>query len=256
MAEFLRSQQIARYHGGQQQQQQTFGLPMSNGQHPNFTDQTNNQATQLPANFGNMNSQTASHLQQRNALMSAFNSGQGPRQFDMMSLAQNQQNQNPQLGPSGTRPNQSQNGMNGIPGQNQSQPMLFSSSMVQHTEPHHNSPHATAQTPASTANMQNFMQTNSTGIPDGRRAATLVELKDHANSLQQNIREREAMARNLTLNKATMDHATFVAQMQGLAADIQTKKELQSKIFDAMKRMTSGLINSGGNGQQINNGNM
>ena len=176
----------------------------------------------------------------------------------MMSLAQNQQNQNPQLGPSGiaSRPNQSQNGMNGMPGQNQSQqPILFSSPMVQHTEPHHSSPHPTAQTPASAANMQNFMQTNSTGTPDGRRAATLAELKDRATSLQQFIREREAFALNLAQNKAAMDHATFATQMQKLVADVQGKKELLNKIVDAIKR--TGFINGSANSQQnINNGNM
>lgn len=255
MAELLRSQQLARLHGGQQQQQQ-FGLPMN--QHPNFPDQTNGQATQMPANFGNMNSPTAPHSQQRSALINAFNSSQGlmSRQLDMMGLAQNQQNQNPQLGPSGVagRPNQPQNGM---PGQNQPQPMLFSSPMAQHTEPHRGSPHPAAQTPASAANMQSFMQSNSSGTPDGRRAMTLVELKERATSLQQFIREREAFAMNLTQNKATMDHATFTAQMQNLAAEVQTKRDLLIKVVDAIKRMAPGFMNGSGNGQQnVNNGNM
>jgi hypothetical protein len=258
MADFLRSQNLARVQG---QQQQQFGLssPQMNapGQHPSFNDQQGSQQSQsqVPVGFGSTigianPTQLQANFNNRNAMLQAFNQGPMSRQLELMGLAQNQQHPNPQVNSANyaarMAQQQQQGGMNS---QNQQgQPTLFSSPAMQTSDTSRSSPpHSSSQT--SMPNQQVNIQTNGQGIPPGRRPMTLVELRDRASQIQAFIAKQEAAAMNLSHNRASLEQAAFVAQMQALVNDVRSKKELLSKVLQAMNQLApQGSINSSGNG--------
>jgi len=85
-------------------------------------------------------------------------------------------------------------------------------------------------------------------VPPGRRPMTFLELKDRATHIQAFITKQEATAMALNSNRASVDPVTFMAQMQNLAADVRTKRELLSTVVLAMNRMScNGNDPRGGN---------
>jgi hypothetical protein len=83
---------------------------------------------------------------------------------------------------------------------------------------------------------------------------THVELRDRATQIQASIAKQEASAMHLNNNRASIEQSTFIAQMQALAADVRTKKELLSKVYQAMNQLaTQGANTSNGNGPQGGN---
>ena len=259
MADFLRSQNLARVQG---QQQQQFGLSSSqmnaSGQHPGFHDQQGSQQSQsqVPASFGSNTgianpTQLQANFNNRNAMLQAFNQGPMSRQLELMGLAQNQQHPNPQVNSANyaarMAQQQQQGGMNS---QNQQgQPTLFSSPAMQTSDTNRSSPpHSSSQTSGSMPNQQVSMQTNGQGMPPGRRPMTLVELRDRASQIQAFIAKQEAAAMNLNHNRASLEQAAFLTQMQVLANDVRSKKELLSKILQAMHQLAPQGSSGGGNG--------
>ena len=191
-------------------------------------------------------------------MLHAFNQGTMSRQLELMGLAQNQTHSNTQPSPANfaARMTQQQGGMNGQPGQNQQgQTMIFSSPVMPASDMNRTSPpHPTSQTPASMPIQQGGLQPNGQAMPAGRRPMTLNELKDRAAQIQAFIAKQEATAMSLNSNRASVEPATFMAQMQGLAADVKNKKELLSKVLQAMNQMApQGSNNTNGNGPQGGN---
>ena len=85
-------------------------------------------------------------------------------------------------------------------------------------------------------------------VPPGQRPMTFLELKDRATHIQAFITKQEATAMALNSNRASVDPVTFMAQMQNLAADVRTKRELLSTVVLAMNRMScNGNDPRGGN---------
>jgi len=249
MAELLRARKQ------NQMNQQQFGLPSSQmnapSQHSGFHDQQGGQQgqNQMPTNFGNVanSAQLQATINARNLQglgQSAFS-----RQIEMMNLAQNQQHQNPQIGPPTfvtrmPQHQQHQASMNAQSGQNQGQP-LFGSQPA--TDANRGSPPHPAQIPgpAQVSNAQN--------LPAGRRPMTYTELRERAATLQAFIAKQESMAMTLSNNRALVDHTTFMNRMQQLAAEVRGKKELLAKVTQAMNAVGPQGQGQNSNGSQGGN---
>lgn len=245
-------------------QQQQFGLPSSQmnapSQHPAFHDQQGGQQNQaqMSANFGNVGMTSSTQLQAningRPSLQAL-----GPnisRQIEMLNLAQNQQHQNPQLAPPTyvtrmAQHQQQQVSMNGQPGQNQGQP-LFGSQPA--TDVNRGSPPHPAQLPGTVSHPQGAMQSNPQGLPAGRRPMTYLELRDRATQLRSVIAKHESMAAALSQSRASIEQGVFLNRMALLGAEIKTRRDLLTKVVQAMNTMAPQGQNTGNpNGSQGGN---
>ena len=248
---------------GQQQQQQQFGLSSSQmnspGQHPGYHDQYASQQgnPQMPAGFASSmgipnSTQLQANFNNRNAMLHSLNPPMS-RQLEMIGM-QNQQHQNPQGGPANlaARLAQQQQQQSGMNGQNQQgQSTLFSSPTMQAGDVNRASPpHPSSQPPGSMPNQQGGMQANGQAVPPGRRPMTFLELRDRATQIQAYIAKQETAAMALSNNRGSVEQGSFMTQMQALAADVRNKKELLSKLAQAMNSMTQASNNSNGNGPQ------
>ncbi|KIM85799.1 hypothetical protein PILCRDRAFT_345353 [Piloderma croceum F 1598] len=102
----------------------------------------------------------------------------------------------------------------------------------------------------SMSNQHGSMQANGQAMPPGRRPMTFLELRERASQIQAYITKLQAAALALNTNRASVGQASFLTQMQALAADYRSKKELLAKLVQAMNQATS---NSNGNGPQGGN---
>jgi len=269
MADLLRSQNLARVQGQQQMgQRQQFGMTSSQmnnpGQHPGFHDHQTSQQNQpqTSAGFGsNMGIPNSTQLQgnfsNRNAMLQAFNQGPMSRQLELMNLAQSQQHQNPQAGPANFAARMAQqHQQSGMSGQNQQgQASLFSSPSTQASDANRTSPsHPPSQT-LSIPNLHGGMQANEQGLSPGQRNMTYLELRDRITQLRSLIAKQEAAAMSLSSNRASVEQGTFLNQMQALAAEVRSKKDVLARLMQAMNQASQGS-NSGSGPQGANPGNM
>jgi hypothetical protein len=264
MSELFRSQNLARVHSQMGQQQQQFGLgsPQINttGQHSGFHDQQGGQQNQaqMSANFGSVGMPNSAQLQasiHTRTPMPALGPSSIERQIEMLGRAQNQQHQNPQIGPPSfvnrlPQHQHQQASMNGQSGQSQGQSLFGSQS----TDVNHGSPPHPTQTAGSMALQQGGTQPNAQGLPAGRRPMTLNELRERASYLRNYIAKQENVAVNMNNNRASIEPGAYMTQMGQLIAEVKIKKDLLTKVLQAVNAMTpQGQNNGNPNGSQGGN---
>lgn len=96
------------------------------------------------------------------------------------------------------------------------------------------------------------MQANGQGLASGRRPMTFLELRDRAQQIREVIAKQEATAMGLNNSRASVEQSAYLNQMQALAADVRSKKDLLTKVVQAMNQMQ----NSGNGSQGTSPGNM
>ncbi|KAJ8072654.1 hypothetical protein PM082_016213 [Marasmius tenuissimus] len=273
MAELIRNQNMNRISN----QQQNFGFAMGNhGMNPNqpsFLDQqnqTNPQNRMSPLGFPNnmggpgglqgQNPGNFNPAMNRNAMMfQALQRDQNNnRQLELMSLAQNQQNQNGpfnlanRLGAAGMPTHQGSPfpggpppGMNqsGGPSQGDLMPTGGAEAM-RRPSPHPHPPNQPTQQPAAGAQPgPPFGNPQPPQMPgamnNGGRLVLLSELQDRQNAMRNALTQLEFSIRSLTAARSQMPDQVFSQKMRAFTLDLNQKRDGLQRVTALINQMTS-----------------
>jgi hypothetical protein len=247
MADMLRTQNLARNPGQQQQLGQQFGLAgqMSTQQSPFHDPSAQRPQSHISANFPNMGIPNIQQsINARNPMLQPYNgnnAGQMTR-LDLMGLAQNQQSQAGSLNFAariGQQP-QHQTVMNPQTSQNQStQSDLFTSPGMTPSDGIRRSPSHLAQPPPSIGNIQLGNPQNSHAPPAGRRHMTFPELRERAQQLQTSVLQRERALELLVNNRGGTSDAELMHKVQAGQTEIKREREMLAKVIQAMSQAAS-----------------
>ena len=270
MAELMRNQTMNRMPN----QQQNFGFPMGNHNlnpnQPQFLDQNqmNPQNRMSPLGFPNnmggpagLQGQNPTNFNpgmNRNTMMlQALQRDQNTnRQLELMSLAQNQQNQNApfnlanRLGAAGMAPHQGGAfGGGGPPGMNQSggpsQGDLIPAEAMRRPSPHPHPPNQpTQQQPAGGVQpgpqFGNQQQPQMSGVmSNGGRLVLLSELQDRQNLMRNALSQLELQIRSLTAARSQVPDQVFQTKMRAFTTDLAQKRDGLQRVTTLISQMTS-----------------
>ncbi|GLB40609.1 hypothetical protein LshimejAT787_0804800 [Lyophyllum shimeji] len=269
MMDLLRSQNLARVQGQQQQQQlnnQQFGLGAQqmgnlgggagNGQQQSqsqpFPDSGSGSSQQpnMPSGFSATGLPNAPPMQQtmsRNAMLQAFTNGPQAghnssvtRQLELM-LAQNQ----PQNGPINLaqrmeqqrQQQQQQQHQQQLQAMNQASAELFAPGMVdRRPSPAHPNMQGPNPVPGATPQQQHPQPP-----PQMGRRMTMAELNERAAALRNHIQAQEQMLAQFSAQRPISPDPNYLNKMRQLSNDLKQKKEYLAKMTQAMQSMGANM---------------
>ncbi|KAL0569884.1 hypothetical protein V5O48_012083 [Marasmius crinis-equi] len=276
MAEIMRNQNMNRMPN----QQQNFSFPMGNHglnhNQPSFLDQQNQSSPQnrmsplgFPNNMGGPGGLPGQNpanfnpgMNRNNMMLQALQRDQNNnRQLELMSLAQNQQNQNGpfnlgnRLAPGGLGHQGGGFNGGGPPGMSQpggpSQGDLMppgGAEAMRRPSPHPHPPNQPSQQPPQLGgaqpgppfgNPQQAAQMAALMNGRGGRVITLPDLQDRQNAMKSALTQLEFQIRSLTAARSQMPDQVFAAKMRSFSSDLQQKRDGLTRITGLITNMTN-----------------